>query len=105
GLRVEPCHALLYFALAARLGRRKDLAVVVARQEATEERDGREVQRTFGEHFEDDRELPGGAGGFDPAVGGMFGELQHAPAILEHGSEAFGTVEAALFDLGEMCDQ
>ena len=102
---MEPCHELFDFALAPSFGRSKDLTIVVARQVATHEADGREVQRAFGEHFENDGELPGGAGRFDAAVGGMLGEEQDLPAIQEHGIEAFGMVQAALFDLGEIGDK
>ena len=35
----------------------------------------------------------------------MLGEKKNLPAIQEHGTEAFGVVQAALFDLGEMGDE
>ena len=104
-LRVDPRHQFFDLAPAPALGGRKDLAVVVTGQVAADEADGREVQRAIAEHFEDDRELPRGAGGFDPAVGGVFGKAKHFPAIFEHGPEACSTVQAALFDLGEMGDE
>src|SRR5437762_625715 len=66
---------------------------------------GRQVDRAFGEHFENQREAAGGAGHLDAVVRLMLGEGQYLSTIYKEGPIAGSQVWVTSVQLGEMGDQ
>ena len=82
-LRVQPCDQLPDFRLATMTRGIQDANMILRGEMACQQADGRERQRSFAQHVQDDRKLPRRARGFNPPVCRMLGEMQHLRAIGE----------------------
>jgi hypothetical protein len=67
---------LLDLALAPVLRRREHALVIVRRQMTCQQTDRCQRDGTFSQQFDDDRKSPRCTCGFDPVVGGVFGQAQ-----------------------------
>ena len=79
--------------------------MILERQVRRKEPDGRDVDRSVGQHLEDHRKPSCRASSRDPVVGGMFSHVKRLDAELEHRAEGFGRVEFAGVDLSQMSDE
>jgi hypothetical protein len=70
-----------------------------------EQSDHCQRNRAIGQRDEDDRTAPDYAGGFDPAIRGVLGQIQHLRAVDEQRRTPLREIELARIELGQPGDE
>jgi hypothetical protein len=87
------------------LGEREDLDEIVGGDVGTEHQPAREVELTGGNGIEQRGKAAHEASCADAAKGFVFGKAEFVNAIGVEARAGTGAVDAARFDLGEVCEQ
>jgi hypothetical protein len=83
----------------------EECPMVPLRQVPGQQAHGGEIHRTVGQQSQDRGKPPRRAGGFDPAVGGVFRQVQHLHAIGKQRGTPFTQIQPAHVELRERGDE
>ena len=87
------------------LGRIKHVPVILGCEMGSKQAHRTQVHRAIAEHLKKDRELPAGPGSLDAVIRRVLGEMEDLGAVREERGAAFGQVQAAHVEFGEMGDK